>query len=463
MSEEIKYYPLNASQKVITLSERLVGQTYSNLCIMINYEQDDIDPEIMEKAVNLAIDRCPSTRLRRHDFKDGKKKIIKQYFVEEPETKCECVSFKSDDKMYKYINKLVRKPFPNKYQDCDLYKIYLVKKADGRYSLLTCFYHFIADAYAIIKFFNDVTDIYKALKTNTEMPEPFLPLLPAYQEVWDYETSEKRQKDIEFWKEFYRSRPAPQFATLNGFKNKYTYIPGKKYGNSVSIFNTKAVQTNYKISKELNEKVDAFAIQNGFSSKVIYMLGVKNWLSLNTDMTEEFLFQNLSANRTKKKFAKTGGTFADNLPLYLDAKNSMTFLEACRYTAETEYQIMKHGQSLQEDFNPFIEESIGLDKMIDKGWILGSSGIIFTYQPFLSRESYLKTSTERFTSGKSPAPIYMTIMPADNYSGEMNINYEYLTKIHKEEDIAEFHNYLIKFLDKATSNPEMTLTELMNV
>ncbi len=463
MNEEIKYYPVTASQKVITLAERFVGLTYSNICTMVNYEQDDIDPEMLEKAINMAIDRCPSTRLRRHDCKEGKKKVIKQYFVENPETKCECISFKSDDKMYKFINKLVKTPFKNKAQDVDLYKIYLVKKANGRYSMLTCFYHFIADAYAIIKFIDDVSNIYKALQTNTEMPEPFLPLLPAYEDVWDYETSDKRQKDIEFWKEFLGSRPAPQFAALNGFRNKQTYIPGKKYGNFIYIFNTKAVQTNYTVSKELNDKVNEFATQNGFSPKMAYVLGLKTWLSKNSDMIEEFILIDLAANRTKKKFVKTGGSFADNQPLYLDAKNSMTFIEACKYTANIEHQIMRHSQSLQEDFDPIIKERVQIDKMFDKGWVRGTSAFLFTYQPFASGEGYLKTTTERFTSGKSPLPIYITIMPINNHSGEMNINYEYMTKVYKEADIAEFHEYLLKFLDKATSNPEMTLIDLMNV
>ena len=464
MSEEIKYYPITASQKVITLAEKFVGKTYSNICTMTNFEQDDIDPETMEKAINMAIDRCPSSRLRRHDFKENKKTVIKQYFVEQPETKCECVSFNNDAKMYKFINKMVTKPFPNKSQDIDLYKIYLVKRANGRYSILVCFNHFISDAYGIIKFIEDVKDIYIALKNNTEMPEEFLPLLPAYQEVWDYETSEKRQKDIEFWKEFFGSRPAPQFAALNGFRNKKTYIPGKKYGNFIYIFNTKAVQTNYTVPKELNDKVNAFAAQNGFSPKAVYLLGLKTWLSKNCDMIEEFILIDLAANRNKKKFAKTGGTFADNQPLYLDAKNSLSFIDACKHTVDTEYKIMRHGQSLQEDFDPIIKERVQIDKMFDKGWVRGTSAFLFTYQPFAEPgKSGIKTTTERFTSGKSPLPIYITIMPTNNFSGDMNINYEYMTKVYKEEDIAEFHEYLLKFLDKATSNPEMTLTDLMNV
>lgn len=462
--ETIKYYPLTSSQRLLIQAEMLVGKIYNNLCVMINFEQDDIDPAIMEKAINTSIDRFPSTRVRRHDVKEGKKKVAMQYFVEKPETKCACISFKNDAKMYKFINKLVRTSFPHNYQDCDLYKVFLVKKANGRYSMLICFYHMISDAYGIIKFTEDVTKVYKAIKNNTEMPEPFLPVLPAYQELWDYETSPRREKDLAFWKEFYESKPAPQYATINGYKDKYTYVPGKKYGNYINIFNIKATQSNYRIPKELNERVENFAMQNGFSAKIMYLLALKTWLSKQTEMTEEFYFLDLCANRSKKTTAKTGGSFASNITFYMDAKSSMTFIDACKYSVEWEYKFLKHRQAIQADVDKVISAKVNIDKPFDKGWVRGTSAFIFTYQPyFTTNNNDFKMSMERFTTGKSPMPMYITIMPTDTYSGEMNVNYEYMTKNHTEENVAEFHNYLLRFLDKATSNPEMTLAELMNV
>lgn len=464
MSNETKYYPLTSSHRLLTQAEGFVGKIYNNLCIMVNFEQDNIDPAIMEKAINLSIDRFPSTRVRRHDVKEGKKKVAMQYFVEKSETKCVCLSFKNDDKMYKYIHKLVRTPFPHDYQDCDLYKVFLVKRANGRYSILVCFYHLIADAYGIIKFIEDVAKVYKSLKDNTEMPEPFLPILPAYQESWDYEKSPRREKDLAFWKDFYMSKPVAQYATINGFHDKYAYIPGKKYGNYLNIFNIKATQSNYKIPKELNERVETFAAQNRFSAKIIYLLALKTWLSKQTDMTEEFFLLDLCANRSKKITAKTGGSFASNIHFYLDAKNSMKFIDACKYTVEWEYKFLKHRRTSQSDIEPIINERTNIDKVFDKGWVRGTSAFLFTYQPyFTTGNDDFKMSVERFTTGKSPMPMYITVMPTDTYSGETNVNYEYMTKNHTEENIAEFHSFLLKFLDKATSNPQMTLSELMNV
>ncbi|MGN0475096.1 MAG: condensation domain-containing protein [Acutalibacteraceae bacterium] len=463
--ENITYYPLLKDHGSLILAEGLAGKIYNNLCVIINFDQDDIDPDIMENAINQTILRYPSTRLRRHDTKENGKKVVKQYLVDEPETRCVRLSFKSDKKLNKFVRKLVSTKFPNNYQDCDLYKVYLVKKANGRYGVLMCMYHLIIDSYGLAKFSEDFSNIYYAMKNNTEMPKPFKPLIPAYQTVWDYETSKRHQADIEFWNDYWDNIPAlPQYAALNGFENKQTYIPGKKFGNYLYIFNCKAVQTNYKIPKELVERTDALAKEGKFSAKMLYMLAIRTWLSKNTEKTEEFLIVDLLANRSNPKVAKTGGCFASGMPFYMDAKNSMTVIEACKYTSECQFKFYMHSKLYEEDCSARLEQRMEYGKKFEKGWVRGSSAIIFTYQPrFMETDGNYKISCERFTSGKSPMPIYITVMPNDTYSGDMNVNYEYMTKIHKEEDIAEFHSFLIKFLDKATSNPELTLGELMDM
>lgn len=463
--KDITYYPILKIQGCLFQAEGLAGKIYNNLCIMINFEQDDIDPAIMEDAINQSILRFPSTRLRRHDVKENGKKVIKQYFVDEPETKAVRLSFKSDKKLYKFIHKLVSTKFPHNYQDCDLYKIYLVQRESGRYSVIICMYHLISDAYGLIKFAQDFTSIYSAIKNKTEMPKPFRPLLDAYQKVWKYESSKRHEDDIEFWSNYWSNIPAlPQYAALNGFENDQTYIPGKKYGNFLYIFNCKAKQTNYKIPKDLAARAEHLSKDHKFSTKILYMIALKTWLSKKTEKNEEFLIIDLLANRSNAAAAHTGGSLADGMPFYMDAKNSMTLLEACKYTARCQYKFYMHSKLYEADAKEELEKRMNYDKKFAKGWVRGTSAIIFTYQPyFVADKSEFKMSVERFTSGKSPLPIYITIMPVDTYSGDLNINYEYMTKIHKEEDIAEFHSFLLKFLDKATSNPELTLGELMDI
>lgn len=468
MENEIKFYPLTPAQ-VGTLSiEQLCGRIYNNLCIMVNFEQDDIDPKKMEEAINLSIERDPSKTMRLRNFKEGKEKVIKQYFVEKPESKCVTVSFDSDKKMYKFINKQHMKPFPNDFQDCDLYRVALIKRANGRYSLLVCMYHLTCDAYSIIKFVEDVVKVYISLTQNTEMPAPFAPLMPVYEELWAYTDSSKHEKDITFWNEYWKKlKQVPQYSTLNGFHDKSgAYIPGQKYGNMAYVLNNKATHVNCKVPKELLEKMQAFCMQHGFSDKMLYVLAFKSWFAKQSDRNASFILNDIVANRGKKSFANTVGNTSTGIVMALDAPNDMNIVDACKYTLNNQLSTYKHCMTINMERDAGLYGLMGLDKVppVEKFWLKGTSSVLFTYQPYIPLGQYnMKVSIERFSSGSSPFPLYMTVMPTDTYSGDMNLNYEYMTKIYKEEDILKYHKYLLKFMETAIANPEITLNELIDL
>lgn len=468
MEKEIKFYPLTTTLEGVMRTEPLCGRIYNNLCIMVNFEQDDIDPVLMEEAVNKSILRFPSTVVRLRNFTEGKTKIMKQYFVDAPESKCMTASFDSDKKMYKFIDKIHLTPFPNDFQDCDLYRIALIKRANGRYSLLVCMYHAIADAYGIISIVTDVLSVYKALRNNTEMPKPFAPLMPAYEELWGYHTSVKHDKDLAFWNKYWTDlRHDPQYITLNGFHDKSgSYIKGEKYGNMIYLLNFKATQVNYRLSKEMTEKIRDFSIKNGFSDKMLYLLALQSWFTKQSDKNLAFTINDVMANRGKRSFAKTGGCVSTAVLFGLDVPTELNVIDAAKEMLKAQLGCYKHCTLLSDESDVIAVKRMGLDqaKPMKGMWIRGNCSMLFTYQPYVPMDELdLKMSIERFTSGTAPFPLYMTVMPTDTYSGEMNINYEYMTKIYKEKDIVRFHKYLVKFLETAINHPELTLDQLIEM
>lgn len=485
MSNEIKYYPFTESQYVVRQAEGLCGQIYNNITILLNFDQDDIDADLMENALNQAIERFPSAKTRVHDFKKSELEAIeghevkvnpiltksnpnqtdpiipRQYFAESTDVKCERMSFKSDKKMYKFIDKFVKTPFPNNYNDCPLFQVILVQRESGRYAALLKFYHVIADTYGLLKYCEDFVMIYKSLKEGTPMPKPLLPILPALEEAWSYEGSEQEQKDITFWNEFWHSVKTPQGATLNGFDNKKCYIPGKKYNNLINLFNTKAKQVNYRISADLTNRVNEFAAENNISPKIVYLLSLFTWVSMHCDNYDAFTFNDISANRSKLKFSKTSGSFASSMWHYLNAEDSLTFTEACNKVKSNYFKCAKHALLNNAVLTTELAKIIEIEAF-KLPWVRSTIAINFTYQPYImaSSDQTLKMSMERFASGKSPMPLYAMFMPTDNYTGEMNLNFEYCLSMHSKKDFDEFYPFMLKFLDTAVSNPETTIGEL---
>ena len=86
-----------------------------------------------------------------------------------------------------------------------------------------------------------------------------------------------------------------------------------------------------------------------------------------------------------------------------------------------------------------------------------------TYQPYIDfAGDEIPTRLETFSTGANTLPLYLTIMALDN-SGDLNFNYDYMTKFFTEETMKKTHEHVTKFLKAAIANPEMTLLELNHI
>ncbi len=468
MSHEIikdgkTYYPVTSSQMNILQGEQ-VGPQYSNICMLFHLESQ-VDMNILEQAVNTALERMPTAGLRRHTFKDEKnpkKKEILQYFVNEPIQKATTMSFKSDEKMYKYLKKLSQKPFPKKSEDIPLYQVILINKADGKNALYCKMHHFINDAYGLMLFASDVLEIYKAMLNGTQLPEAPTPALPAFEDQWNYLGSKKESRDKEYWDNFWDSHELPQFATLNDYKNDKQRVPDQKYGNYFNIFHTKSDYIALPFKKSFVDKVNEYAISNGISPQILFMLAIRTYVYKVSGHAQHQVLQTMNAQRSKKNAKTTGGTLVVGNLFYFDVKNSESFADACKYTSNMQIEYYKHWGIRTHLCKEHLDANIPQNQIFSKGWVRGWSPNMFTYQPYqIAADSDIKFRMERIPSGITAMSLYLTIMYMDNYSDDLMGCYEYSTYNLTEETIRTFHNYTIEFLERAIANPEKTLDELM--
>lgn len=468
MSHEIikdgkTYYPVTTSQKDIIQGE-LVGKQYSNICMLFHFDTK-IDADVMEKATNAALERMPTARLRKHNFKDEqnpKQIVTLQYFSDEPIEKVKRMSFKSEEKMKKYLAKYSKKPFPNNVQDVTLYELILIDLPEGKNALYCKMNHFINDAYGIMQLAKDVIGIYDAMIKGTEFPQAPTPALPAFEEQWSYEGSAGEAKDQAYWDEFWTTHELPQWTTLNDADKDIQRIPGKKYGNQFNVLHTKAEHVEYPFKKELVERVNKYAIENGVSAQVMFLLAYRSYLSRNAGNIENLVLQTMNANRSKKVSQRTGGTLVTGYMFYFDVKNSETFADACQYTSKKQLEYYKHCKIHCEKAEVKLDANIPPEEKFVKFNIRDWTTNMFTYQPYaVDLDTDVKFRMERFTSGITAMAVYLTIMYMDNYTGDLMGCYDYSTYTLSKEKIKDFHDFICSFLDKAVSNPNLTLAELM--
>lgn len=458
------YYPVTSSQMNILQGEG-VGRAYSNINILFHFESD-IDVKILEQAVNTALERMPTSRLRRHSFadeKNPKQKEILQYFSDEPIDKVSVMSFKSEKKMNKYLEKLSKKPFPKKCEDVCLYHIILINKPDGKTALYCKMHHFINDAYGIMIFAKDLLKIYKVMLNGGEMPKALDPALPAFEGQWDYFGSKKEAKAQEYWDNFWNTHDIPQFGTINSPEDDKQTLRDEKFGNQFNLFHKKAAYAAYPFKKELIDKINAYAAESNVSAQVLFLLAYRTYVyKMSGGRAEKQVLQTMNANRSKKNTKNTTGTLVSGYYFYFDVKNSETFAEACKYTSNMQLEYYKHCRIRNSLSNRNLSAHLPKEKIFYKGWIRSWTTNMFTYQPYqIDIDSDIKFRMERFSSGITAMTIYLTIMYMDNYTGDLMGCYDYSSYNYSEETIKKFHYYMVEFLERALDNPEKTLDELM--
>ncbi len=460
------YYPVTLSQMNILQGEA-VGKQYSNINILFHFESE-VDMKVLEQAVNAALERMPTSRLRRHSFpdeKNPKQKEVLQYFSDEPLDKASVMSFKSDKKMRKYLEKLSKKPFPNKSEDVCLYQIILIHKADGGKALYCKTHHFINDAYGIMLFAKDVLKVYKAMLTGSEMPKALEPALPAFEDQWSYFGSQKEARAQEYWDNFWNTHEVPQFGTINAPEDDKQTLPDEKFGNQFNLFHKKARYSAYPFKKELVDKINAYALEHGVSSQVLFLLAYRTYVyKMSGGRAEKQVLQTMNANRSKKNAKNTTGTLVNGYYFYFDVKNSQTFAEACKHTSSMQMEYYKHCHIRNSLANRNLRVHLPKEKIFDKGWIRSWTSNMFTYQPYqieIEDDYDIKFRMERFSSGITAMSPYLTIMYMDNYTGDLMGCYDYSSYNYSEEAVKKFHYYMVDFLERALDNPEKTLDELM--
>lgn len=449
MAEERKLYPLTQAQGMLFLSWKYsYKKAIVNICSMVCFETE-IDHKLMLQATYLGFARneAASGRL----CKVGKEYM--QYFSNEAPDKIEVVDFsgKSEEEFQAALTKWNETPFPNKHIDTQLYVAKLVKQPNGFWALYLCVSHLVFDAYSIMSTVKDIFTIYACLRDGKPMPKPLPSCLPAYEDDFAYQKSEKYQKDLDFFmNEVFDTET--MFTTPNG-KGAKECMEGKRIGVTLRIWQIKAKHMNLRIPKAINDKVNAFAMERRISPQSLYLLAFRTFLMQEND-TEDLMFMNTVARRATLAQKRAGGTMVHAIPFRSNIPRGTSFEDAAVQMSQLQSKYYRHAN---------IAPTAVIEKTSAKFGAKPGTGyhtISVTYQPYFSLDDdTIPCHFMRLPNGAATMPLYVTIMPVDN-SGDLMCNYEYICNFIKEESIEKFHKFMLHFLDEGTSHPDVPADKL---
>ncbi len=451
MSKPIYFNTTTSQNLLLTANKVILKGSWFNIAALIEYHQE-IDPELMLKAIDLTMRRNEFTRLRLHKTFTGK---VVQYISEcEPEgLEILDLSSLSDDELHSLAEKWAQTSFPRRGIETQLYKIKLINRGNNRYCAYMNFHHMGFDSYAIMMVVKYIDDTYTALVNGTPIPPETGSPMPMYESEFAYEKSINKENDRKFWKDFFPKDDEPQFTSLYGKNGKFNN-KGKRTGCAFLVFKNKSAHLNLRIPKSTVDKINLAADNMHLSPQNLYLLGLHTYLGIIND-SEDVLSVVLVARRAKLVHKNGGGTMVNSVMTRTKIPyGEISFADGCNIVNRELCKNFRHASMTTFDVNKYCNAAYGTSGTA------AYNGVIFCYQPYFKPVNEgVNFSFERLNNGSSPQPLMMTILACDK-SGDLYVNYEMMAHYYTTDMVEKFHEFYVKFLDEAAENPEKLISDI---
>lgn len=455
-------YPLTSAQR-LNLSNIKEGSTDEVENIGAGqYLQINVNIAAMREALNRAVERCESMRLRL--WKDPDTGETWQYVVPYQNEYFEYYDFSEwkEDKITDVLNKWTSQPFDT--FGGKLSRIVILTLPDGYNGFYYNVHHACMDSSSVIAFTKDVIEIYCSLMFDMPYPKPMASYIESVKKDMMYEGSKKQKRDEEFWKQQI-SLSEPMYTDYTGpgrliQLRKQNKKPKQKWGLLASS-DGKGNTITYELGVDSTMKIMEFAKEYDIPVSIIILHAIRTVLSkFNNDCTDVTI-SDLVSRRSTLDNKKCGGVRMHAFPLRTIMPLDTTVLESMRMIKKAQDDLFIHA-----DYDPLAVFGGLAEKY---GGAPGSTyaSVDFTYQPgtlaaMAQTLNGIKFKSWWYSSGKQPKPMYITAMhrPTD---GGLNFYFGYQTECATPEEIEFLYYFTGRVLFRSIENPDKTIKEIIDM
>jgi len=434
----IPYYPLTYPQKTIWHTEKVYSDTgIGNIAATLRLK-GDINYNVLERALNLFIQKNDAARLRMVE-EDGQPK---QYITEYTTHQFRFCDFSGKDitELYKWEEEQAKIPF--RMIDSELIHFDLIKVNENDGGFFVKAHHLISDAWTMSVLGNQVMEYYTALKNAEEIPEgdnaSFIDYIRSEEE---YLNSERFQKDKEYWdKEF---ETYPEKTVLKNY-------------NSTDI-SAKARRKTMLTPKKLTEKIYQYCAENKTSPFVLFVAALAMYINRVTSK-QDINFGTTTLNRSNInslniREKEIVGMFTNIAPIRIRIDDHMDFKTFVKIVSGESISLLKHQKY---PFDLILKEIRRKYKITDTIF-----DIVITYQNArFAKEKYAEQYITRWHfNGYQTEALNISINDREN-EGHLIIDYSYLTDLYNAKEIEFINQHIINILWHALDNPTKEISKL---
>ena len=428
--EKKDIYELTNPQKSIWNTELFFSNTtVNNICVsgIIN---EEVSIEILKKAINLLVKENDSfrTKLIVNDS------VPVQFFSEYIPFNIDVIKVENKKEFNKIEQQMVEEKF--NLINSELYKFKIIKFPDNTAGIILNVHHMIADSWSLGITIQEIVKIYKTLLENKEYISDTFSYKNYIESEREYKNSKRFSKDKEFWNEYLSENVEP------------VSIPSINRNIEVASSNGKRV--SYVLKKDVMKKIAEFCEKNKISNYVFFMSVFSIYIG-NMTNTNKFLLGTPILNRLNFKDKKTAGMFVTTVPFKVDIENN-TFTE---FAIDNNINLMSVLRHQKYSYTDIIE-----DVRTKNPDIPNLYDIAISYQITKATADDIGNYTTNWTFNNNCLNDMNIHLYDINDTGELKVDYDFLTDKYSEKEIENGHNRIIHIIEQIIEDPDINVQDI---
>lgn len=447
---EPKTYSFNYSQDIIHLQTKYaLFKRVANILFSVTFDEG-FDEGRMLDALQLLIDRNDCLRLT--FVKEGKE--IRQYF--EPARKLgkvPSVRFETTSQLEAWVRRFRRKGLD--MMKGQTFQPVFAVNASGEKMVFIKISHYVADTYGIGVLVNDLSAIYNALSSGSELP----PAPGSFEEVIrkdnEYRANtEATEKDRSFFEEYYGKTHAerPLYCGIHG-DGSDRWLKYKKKGDiSLPYLFIKCDTQGYRfvIPAAITLRAEQWCKENEITMNTFFFYAYAVACSLINGRAPRQAPLELMNCRATVADRKAAGTKVQSLSVCTNVDYAKSFNE----------NIAPLFAELTEMYRHTRLTYLEMEAMQHKTWNYSMlSQVInycFSYIPIKNPKG---VRLQVWSNGKGALVTYLAMMH-DVDTNEITMNYDIQTKMVTPVQLIEFQNLYIHVIETVLDKPATPLGEI---
>ena len=424
-------YLLTNPQKSIWLTEKVYSGTSINNISGYTYIDEDVDLDVLKRAINEVIKSNDAMRIKIKEDKDS----CTQYFVEYTPFDIDIFELSSEQDIEKKALELAQIPF--EIENNILFKFNLFRLPNNHGGFFLSAHHLIGDSWSLGLIVKDILRIYSELKSNAYVQKDSPSYINYINNEKEYINSDKYLKDKAYWDEVFKT--VPEVATIPSIK-----------GNNTHSY--KSTREKFIIPDNEINKIKGFCTNNKISVYNFFMAIYSLYLGRVSNL-DDFVIGTPILNRTNFEQKHTTGMFISTAPLRINLNHDLSFAEFIKQISSNTMSLLRHQRY---PYQAILEDLRKKDSSIPNLY-----NVVLSYQitKTFDEESGIKYSAEWLSNGTCADDLQIHLFDL-NDKGSMTVAYEYKTDKYDNEDISDLHSRILTIINQVIENKDLSLKNI---